>query len=227
MILPRSWTMVPMPASRAGTMAPRFLALVVLCFPSSAYDQRDAKLQEIVYAHYEIQAEAKGQGSPKETTNATAPAHSAKGAHSVEGGAFEQGAWMWGANAWVVLERQALLAGLEVADLERRGLGEGVVEAFADVSEKAWKALETLTAKHASFERVYKFITRATASRPEADRVADWKGSSQHRDGGWHEYHRDSITASGKSTTGDYDPTTTALTPEDYAAVVALSSGRE
>ena len=65
MILPRSWTMVPMPASRAGTMAPRFLALVVLCFPSSAYDQRDAKLQEIVYAHYEIQAEAKGQGSPK------------------------------------------------------------------------------------------------------------------------------------------------------------------
>ncbi|EGB06852.1 hypothetical protein AURANDRAFT_65336 [Aureococcus anophagefferens] len=134
---------------------------------------------------------------------------------------------MWGANAWVVLERQALLAGLEVADLERRGLGEGVVEAFADVSEKAWKALETLTAKHASFERVYKFITRATASRPAADRVADWKGSSQHRDGGWHEYHRDSITASGKSTTGDYDPTTTALTPEDYAAVVALSSGRE
>ena len=70
-------------------MAPRFLALVVLCFPASAYDQRDAKLQDIVYAHYEIQAEAKGQGSPKETTNATAPAHSAKGAHSVEGGAFD------------------------------------------------------------------------------------------------------------------------------------------
>ena len=114
--------------------------------------------------------------------------------------------FMWGAGAWDVLLWAATASRIEnqtagetpKAALKKKGFTAESVAAFQDINATTGHELAALAVANPAFDRVYRYVKKSTMAKPPE--ATSWTTSSQHHDGGWHDYWTESLSASGTAT---------------------------